>query len=100
MAARKSRHEFLARTASRLKIPCIALAHHADDQVELFFLRLLRGSGSDGLAGMKWRNSSPADSKIEVIRPLLEQSKDSLRDYAASEKIPFREDASNESLDI
>src|SRR5262249_50888065 len=65
MAARKTRHEFLANTAARLKIPTIALAHHADDQVELFFLRLLRGSGSEGLAGMKWRNPSPANPKIE-----------------------------------
>src|SRR5256886_16145478 len=53
MAARKLRHDFLARTGRRLKIKTVALAHHADDQVELFFLRLLRGSGSEGLAGIK-----------------------------------------------
>jgi tRNA(Ile)-lysidine synthase len=100
MAARKARHEFLAHTARQLKISHIALAHHADDQVELFFLRLLRGSGSEGLSGMKWRSPSPADPKIQLTRPLLEQTKESLRDYAASKKIPFREDASNEWLDI
>lgn len=100
MAARKARHEFLAETARHLKIPHIALAHHADDQVELFFLRLLRGSGTEGLAGMKWKTPSPANSKIQLVRPLLEQSKELLRDYAASEKIPFREDASNDRPDI
>jgi tRNA(Ile)-lysidine synthase len=100
MAARKARHEFLARTAAQLKISCIALAHHADDQVELFFLRLLRGSGSEGLAGMKWRSSSPANPAIQLTRPLLGQSKESLHDYAREKKIRFREDASNESLDI
>jgi tRNA(Ile)-lysidine synthase len=100
MAARKARHEFLAQTASRLKISHIALAHHADDQVELFFLRLLRGSGSEGLAGMKWRSPSPANRDIQLVRPLLGESKESLRDFAAAEKIPFREDASNEWLDI
>ncbi|HXT10775.1 MAG TPA: tRNA lysidine(34) synthetase TilS [Candidatus Angelobacter sp.] len=100
MAARKARHEFLAKTARRLKISRVALAHHADDQVELFFLRLLRGSGSEGLAGMKWRNASPADRRIELMRPLLEQSKEALRDYATAQKIRFRDDASNESLDI
>ena len=100
MAARKARHEFLAQTASRLKISHIALAHHADDQVELFFLRLFRGAGSEGLAGMKWSGPSPANAKIQLVRPLLEQSKDALRAYAASEKIRFREDASNEWLDI
>ena len=100
MAARKARHEFLAQTAARLKISHIALAHHADDQVELFFLRLLRGSGSEGLAGMKWRNPSPANPKIQLLRPLLEQSKESLCDHARAKKIPFREDASNQWLDI
>lgn len=100
MAARKARHEFLARTAARLKISRIALAHHADDQVELFFLRLFRGSGSEGLTGMKWQNASPADPKIQLVRPLLGQSKEQLREYAVAEKIPFREDESNEWLDI
>src|SRR4030095_3440225 len=40
MAARELRHEFLARSAKRFRIDHIALAHHADDQLELFFLRL------------------------------------------------------------
>lgn len=100
MAARKARHEFLAQTAARLKISHIALAHHADDQVELFFLRLFRGAGSEGLAGMKWSGASPANPKIQLVRPMLEQSKDALREYATSEKIVFREDESNEWLDI
>src|SRR5882724_3179859 len=59
MAARKLRHAFLAHAGKRLKIATVALAHHADDQVELFFLRLLRGSGPQGLAGMKWSSLSP-----------------------------------------
>jgi tRNA(Ile)-lysidine synthase len=100
MAARKARHEFLAQTAHHLKISHIALAHHADDQVELFFLRLLRGSGSEGLSGMKWRSPSPANPKTQLTRPLLDQTKETLRNYATSKKISFREDASNEWLDI
>jgi len=100
MAARKARHEFLAQTAARLKISQIALAHHADDQVELFFLRLFRGAGSEGLAGMKWSGASPADRNIQLVRPLLEVTKESLHAYAAAQNIPFREDASNASLDI
>lgn len=100
MAARKSRHEFLARTAARLRIRTIALAHHADDQLELFFLRLFRGSGSQGLLGMKWRNPSPLDQRIELVRPLLGQSREVLAYYATENKISFREDASNASLDI
>src|SRR5208282_6018470 len=75
MAARKLRHEFLAQVAQKQKIKKIALAHHADDQVELFFLRLLRGAGGEGLAGMKWRSPSPADKTISLVRPLLGFSK-------------------------
>jgi tRNA(Ile)-lysidine synthase len=100
MAARKARHEFLARVAAKKKISTIALAHHADDQVELFFIRLLRGSGGEGLAGMKWRNAFPGAKGIEIVRPLLEESKSALREYAAANKIKFREDATNASLDI
>jgi tRNA(Ile)-lysidine synthase len=100
MAARKVRHDFLARAASQRRIPSVALAHHADDQLELFFLRLLRGSGGEGLAGMKWRNPSPSSPKIELIRPLLDQPKSALKSFAAEMKIPFREDATNALLEI
>ncbi len=100
MAARKLRHEFLARRAKRLGIKIVALAHHADDQVELFFLRLFRGAGTEGLAGMKWKSPSSADPSITLARPLLDLSKESLTRQAAAGKITFREDASNLSLDF
>lgn len=100
MAARELRHEFLARTAVRLHCPVVALAHHADDQVELFFLRLLRGAGGEGLAGMKWRSPSPANQTLELVRPLLDVSKADLATFADANGIRFREDASNASADI
>ena len=100
MVARKARHDFLARAAKKEKISTIAFAHHADDQVELFFIRLLRGSGGEGLAGMKWRNPFPGVKGIELVRPLLGESKSALREYAAANEIKFREDATNASLDI
>ncbi|MGH7951389.1 MAG: tRNA lysidine(34) synthetase TilS [Limisphaerales bacterium] len=100
MAARKLRHEFFARIARAQKIKTMALAHHADDQVELFFLRLLRGAGGAGLAGMKWRSPSPANPKIRIIRPLLNLTKSELRDFARENKIQFREDATNFSNDF
>ncbi len=100
MAARKLRHEFLARTAREQKISVIALAHHADDQVELFFLRLLRGTGGEGLAGMKWRSSSPADKKIWLVRPLLDFPKTELLAFARENKIRFRADATNFANDF
>ncbi len=95
MAARLARHEFLARSARLYKASTIALAHHADDQSELFFLRLLRGSGGEGLSGMKWRGPSPADGRYALIRPLLDVRRADLEAYAQERRLGFREDASN-----
>lgn len=99
MAARELRHQFLAATARAIGVAKIALAHHADDQVETFFLRVLRGSGGEGLAGMKWLSPSPADPVRQLIRPLLAETRASLVAYAAAAGIEFREDASNRRLD-
>ncbi|HXR03735.1 MAG TPA: tRNA lysidine(34) synthetase TilS [Verrucomicrobiae bacterium] len=99
MAARKLRHEFFARAANGRGIRIVALAHHADDQVELFFLRLLRGAGGEGLAGMKWRSPSPVDGKITLVRPLLGETRAKLLEFARENKICFREDATNARLD-
>ncbi len=100
MAARQLRHEFLARTARRLRCSVVALAHHADDQVELFFLRLLRGAGGEGVAGMKWSSPSPVTKNVRLVRPLLEVSKAELLAFAHASKIRFREDVTNQSRDI
>jgi tRNA(Ile)-lysidine synthase len=99
MAGRALRHKFLTQTASTLRFKKIALAHHADDQVELFFLRLLRGAGPEGLAGMKWTNPSPADSKLQLIRPLLQCTRDALQEFASSHGIGFREDTTNRDVE-
>ena len=95
MAARKLRHDFLARVAMKQKIKTVALAHHADDQMELFFLRLLRGAGGEGLAGMNRQSPSPANRTISLIRPLLDFPKAELLAFARENKIPFRDDATN-----
>lgn len=100
MAARRIRHEFLARAAAQAKARQIVLAHQADDQVELFFLRLFRGSGGEGLAGMSWRSPSPANPELQLIRPLLDVPRAALREFALARGITWREDASNASPDI
>src|ERR1051326_458149 len=99
MAARRLRHDFLARTARARGLRAIALAHHAGDQGELFFLRLLRGARAGRLAGMKWISPSPGDARMTLVRPLLDVPKTALLEFARGEKIRFREDASNESFD-
>jgi tRNA(Ile)-lysidine synthase len=95
MAARELRHEFLARAARTNRAACVALAHHLDDQVELFFVRLFRGTGVQGLSGMKWSSASPSDSRVTLIRPFLNSNKSDLLAYARARKIMFRRDASN-----
>ena len=100
MAARKMRHDFLARTARQWDITTIALGHHADDQVELFFLRLLRGSGGTGLAGMEWKTQSSSDPEVTLVRPLLGQAKRDLESFAKREQVPFRKDSTNDLLEI
>ncbi|HYE31230.1 MAG TPA: tRNA lysidine(34) synthetase TilS [Methylomirabilota bacterium] len=99
MAARELRREFLATVAADCRSNSILLAHHADDQIELFFLRLLRGAGSEGLRGMLWKAQSEAKSDLHYIRPFLDISRAELESFAAARKLPFREDASNATMD-
>ena len=99
MAARSLRHDFLARSARRRHIPTIALGHHADDKVELFFLRLLRGAGGQGLSGMRWSSASPADARSRIVRPLLGCSRKEGEAFARMHKVRFREDKTNAALD-
>jgi tRNA(Ile)-lysidine synthase len=99
MAGRQARHAFFKQAALENKCTSIALAHHADDQLELFFLRLFRGSG-EGLGGMHWISALPTHPQLKLVRPLLNLPKAVLRDYAAAKKLAFREDASNASLNF
>jgi tRNA(Ile)-lysidine synthase len=96
MTARRLRHAFFARTAQEYGAAVVALAHHADDQVETFFLRLFRGAGGEGLGAIKWISPSPADPRYSLIRPLLAASKHDILAYAAEHHLKFREDESNQ----
>jgi tRNA(Ile)-lysidine synthase len=100
MAARALRHQFLARTARKLGVRHIALGHHADDQLELFFVRLFRGAGTEGLAGMKWSSPSPVDWDITLVRPFLAEPKSELLQFARGNKVRFHRDRTNRSTDI
>lgn len=93
--ARRRRHAALAEMAREAGCGYIALAHHADDQVELFLLRLLRGAGSTGLGGMRWVSPSPADPGLRLVRPMLDLGRDRVREYLDRVRQPHREDASN-----
>jgi tRNA(Ile)-lysidine synthase len=91
--ARDLRYAFLERAADRLGADAIAVAHSLDDQSETFLLRLVRGSGSRGLAAILPRAG-------RVIRPLLEIPRADLRAYASQRALAFRDDPSNRDLSI
>ncbi|MGZ8900861.1 MAG: tRNA lysidine(34) synthetase TilS [Limisphaerales bacterium] len=103
MAARDLRHQFLADSAERLGIERIALGHHADDQVETFWLRLLRGDVGPGLTGMRWSRPARAGTGIpgiQLIRPFLQIPKAELLRYARENALSYRDDASNSSREF
>jgi tRNA(Ile)-lysidine synthase len=95
MTARRRRHAFLAETALAVGAGAVVLAHHADDQVELFLLRLFRGAGGSGLGGMLWNSPSPADARVRLCRPLLDLHRVEIRHWLTQRGIGFRDDASN-----
>ncbi|WP_303721385.1 tRNA lysidine(34) synthetase TilS [Malonomonas rubra] len=88
MAGRQARRDFLLRTADQVDARMIALAHHRDDQVETFLLRLLRGSGATGLAAMRTLHG-------RWWRPLLDCSREQIQTYAKTRNLSWVEDASN-----
>jgi len=92
-AARTLRYAFLRRVATSVEARSIATAHHRDDQVETVLLRLFRGTGVGGLAGMSAsRELSPG---VGLVRPLLGISREEIRDYLHVANLDFREDQSN-----
>jgi tRNA(Ile)-lysidine synthase len=102
-AGRQARYAFFERVADELGADAIATGHTRDDQAETFLLRLIRGAGPRGLAGIHPRVSVPADvSKARrcIIRPLLGIGRDELREYLAAIGQTFREDESNRDVSI
>ncbi|MBD3922770.1 tRNA lysidine(34) synthetase TilS [Paenibacillus sp. PR3] len=95
-ASRMKRYEFLHAVAARHGASHIALAHHADDQAETVLMRLLRGTGTGGLAGIPVKRR---DKNVELIRPLLRINKAELAAYADLHSIPYAIDSSNEKRD-
>lgn len=92
-AARLLRYRFLEAAADRAGAEAVAVGHSLDDQAETFLLRLIRGSGPQGLAAILPRAG-------RVIRPLLETPRRDLRTYAAARGLSFREDATNRDVTV
>ncbi|MBP6892529.1 tRNA lysidine(34) synthetase TilS [Candidatus Babeliales bacterium] len=85
---RKLRRLFFEEIAKKYHAEKIALAHHGDDQLETFFIRMARGSSIAGLSGIKIFDGL-------YVRPLLHVSKQEILNYLSHHKIDFLTDATN-----
>ena len=96
-AARQKRYELLAGLAQTLGVRFVATAHHQDDQAETVLHNILRGTGTRGLAGMKF--ARPLNNSLTLIRPALELSRQQILRYVHEQSLSFREDSSNADAD-
>lgn len=87
-AARRLRYAALRRVAAQQGAVALVTAHHEGDQAETLLLRLLRGAGLQGLAGMRAQQG-------DIIRPLLALPKSLLEDYCSAEGIAVCYDSTN-----
>jgi len=88
VAARDLRYRWFAEVMTENGIRMLVTAHHADDNLETFLINLSRGTGIDGLTGIPEKTDT-------IARPLLQFSREQIHEYALSNNIKWREDASN-----
>jgi len=88
-AARVVRYQVMGKVADTWGAEKIALGHTMNDQGETVLLNILRGTGLDGLQGMKFKED-------RFIRPLLEVKREEILEFLEEEGIPFVEDSSNQ----
>lgn len=86
--ARRERYAWLRRVREATGADHIALAHHLDDQAETVLMHLFRGTGPEGIVGMK-----PLSG--DLYRPLLHMRKQAIVDYLRANGVSWREDATN-----
>ena len=93
--ARENRYKLLIDTCHKEDIKYLFLGHHIDDQIETFLLNVARGSGLDGLCAMpKVINVND----VQIIRPMLNLSKNDCQNYLMNLNINWCEDESNNDI--
>ncbi len=92
--ARKARYELLCHACKQQNLDYLFLGHHADDQAETVLMRIIKGSGIDGLAGMP---KTRRFDGIKIIRPFLPIIKQRLVDTCMAHSWSFFHDPSNDS---
>lgn len=98
--ARLYRYDFLERMALRTGSELVAVGHHADDNAETIFHRIVRGTGLRGLAGMSDARPIQPGSRIRLIRPLLGQRRDRLESLCNERGFKYRIDSTNLSQEF
>ncbi len=106
-AGRRARYAFFQRAACSLRLNAVATAHTRDDQAETVLLRLLRGAGTSGLAGVHTSfdlyhmvGDLPGEvtsNRPRIIRPMLGISRQQVEEYLGTLDQPFQQDTSNQS---
>lgn len=94
--ARKVRYGALAGWLRERALPALLTAHHLDDQAETMLMRLNRGSGVRGLAGMRRKSPLPGDPGQLLLRPLLSWRRRELEKICADAALTPAMDPSNE----
>lgn len=92
--ARHARYALLEQAMIEDGAQHLAIAHHRDDQAETFLIRLAKGSGLDGLAGM---NPLQKMGEMTLVRPLLDIAKDDLVAMCRDNDIPYVDDPTNKN---
>lgn len=90
--ARQARFELFEKFCKQHEINSLFLAHHRDDQFETFITRLSKGSGIDGLAGIKAEQNF---HDLTIIRPMLNTGKNELIKYCQNNDIEYIRDPTN-----
>ncbi len=97
--ARVERYKFLLNTAKDNNSKIVLTAHTINDQAETFLLNLIRGSGSDGLSGMKPIRKLQNPDKILLVRPLLNWAeREEIIKFLEINNIKYRNDTMNDDL--
>ena len=92
-AARVLRYEFYEEISEKVDANFVALGHNANDSTETFFINLLRGSGLSGLSGIPHKRS--LNQNVNVIRPVINLSRQEIEEYANKRELKWIEDQSN-----
>ena len=93
MAARELRYSWFTSLAEKINAQAIAIAHHADDNVETLLMHLVRGTGLKGLTGISPKNGL-------IVRPLLCCTRNEINEYIKNNNLSFIEDSTNQSVDF